>query len=595
MDPFRFLASFPRVPTWLEVPHTGAVRAILDTEIVQLEANACSADDWARVLVPDDFNPNRVQRVHFSGDVVLGRFYTTVDRSGVALKSGVFDATLADCLIEDGARVSNVSLMAGTVVGPGALVADCDEVIAIRDCTFGNGVRVGLNAANADRSIPVVADLLFEDLARLVRPRPDAEVLAALEGVVAGYLDACRMSRTVISAGARVSGCRRVSGTFVGPGCVVISAETVTGTTLLPGARIGAGAIVRNALLQWNAVAEDGAFVEDSLLAEASSVTRKGIVTHSAIGPNTSIAEGEVSASVVGPFTGFNHHALLVSACWPEGRGNVGYGANVGSNHTGRAPDQEVHPGEGTFFGLGINVKMPADFSAAPYTIVATGVDTAPQRMTMPFSLIVPGSAPDGPNRLFPGWGLARNMYGIMRNVWKFSTRNRATRGLIDPDAFRPEIMVQIDLALRALEGLPEQAQYSGHDLRGFGANLVDHRDLESGRSAYQTTLRWYGLREFCRMWESGGRAPHPEQVPYLTRFATATEPGTLLDLYLAAERDRLAAVLTSKARDDHRGAKTIEDYAQVHTPAGDDYVYRWAEEQFEAISERIEGLRATI
>ena len=183
------------------------------------------------------------------------------------------------------------------------------------------------------------------------------------------------------------------------PRALPAAATAIADSTLLSDER-GCGAcwsraIVRHSLLQWGAVAEDGAYVERSLLAEASTVTRKG--NRDGLGrsvPTPGSAEGEVSASVVGPFVGFNHHALLVSACWPEGRGNVGYGANVGSNHTGRAPDQEIHPGEGTFFGLGVNVKMPANFSEAPYTIIATGVDTGPQRLRFPFSLMVPGSSP---------------------------------------------------------------------------------------------------------------------------------------------------------------------------------------------------------
>ena len=593
MDPFQNLAEIPRHPSWLEVPHSGASRPIKGAEIVQLEAAGCVADDWARVLVPDDFNPGRVRRVQFTGDVVLGRFYRTVDRSGVALKSGVYDSTLANCIIRHDALVSNVGLMAGTVVGEGALIADCDEILPLEDGTFGNGIRVGLAAANADRSLPVVADLLFQHLAPLCRPRPEPEVLAALESLVDSYVDYCRVGRTVIGAGARVSGCRRVSGAYISPGCIVIGATTVSDCTLLEGARIGAGAQVRRALLQWNAVAEDDAFVEESLLAEASTVNRKGIVTHSAIGPNTTIAEGEVSASVVGPFTGFNHHALLVSACWPEGRGNVGYGANVGSNHTGRAPDQEVHPGEGAFFGLGVNIKMPSDYSLAPYTIIATGVDTAPERMTFPFSLIVPGSTPDGKNRLYPGWALYDNQYGLYRNIWKFSTRNRATRTEIDPDAFRAETMDEVFRAWEELAAAPMAGRYTRLELPGAGSCYVERKDLKAARNAYSETLRWYALRSFVRQWRATERAPHVEDIPHLTRFVTTTDRASLLELYLAAEKARLAAVLTSKAKDDSRGARTIEDYAQVHTPAGEDYVYLWAQKQFERAAEQVAWLRA--
>src|SRR5438093_5611883 len=112
------------------------------------------------------------------------------------------------------------------------------------------------------------------------------------------------------------------------------------------------------------------------------------MVTASISGPNSGVAEGEVTASLLGPFVGFHHQALLIAALWPEGKGNVGYGANVGSNHTSKAPDQEFWPGEGTFFGLGVNIKFPADFSRAPYSIIASGVATLPQRVTFPFSLL---------------------------------------------------------------------------------------------------------------------------------------------------------------------------------------------------------------
>ena len=45
---------------------------------------------------------------------------------------------------------------------------------------------------------------------------------------------------------------------------------------------------------------------------------------------------GECLHCLVGPFVGFHHQSLLIATIWPLGRGNVGYGANVGSNHTSR-------------------------------------------------------------------------------------------------------------------------------------------------------------------------------------------------------------------------------------------------------------------
>lgn len=53
----------------------------------------------------------------------------------------------------------------------------------------------------------------------------------------------------------------------------------------------------------------------------------------------------------------------------------------MGSNHTGKLNDQEIWPGEGVFYGLGCNIKFPTNMTQAPYTLIATGVTTLPQKV----------------------------------------------------------------------------------------------------------------------------------------------------------------------------------------------------------------------
>lgn len=59
-------------------------------------------------------------------------------------------------------------------------------------------------------------------------------------------------------------------------------------------------------------------------------------LSHSVLGPDSGVGAGECLHCLVGPFVGFHHQSLLIATIWPLGRGNVGYGANVGSNHTSR-------------------------------------------------------------------------------------------------------------------------------------------------------------------------------------------------------------------------------------------------------------------
>ena len=64
--------------------------------------------------------------------------------------------------------------------------------------------------------------------------------------------------------------------------------------------------------------------------------TSENKLTHSVLGPDSGVGAGECLHCLVGPFVGFHHQSLLIATIWPLGRGNVGYGANVGSNHTSR-------------------------------------------------------------------------------------------------------------------------------------------------------------------------------------------------------------------------------------------------------------------
>ena len=65
-------------------------------------------------------------------------------------------------------------------------------------------------------------------------------------------------------------------------------------------------------------------------------------------GPDSHASGGEVHCKVFGPNANSHHQSLFIGILWTLGRGNVGYGSNVGSNHTGRIPYQETSVYEGT-------------------------------------------------------------------------------------------------------------------------------------------------------------------------------------------------------------------------------------------------------
>ena len=304
------------------------------------------------------------------------------------------------------------------------------------------------------------------------------------------------------------------------------------------------------------------------------------------------VEEGEVSSSLVGPFVGFHHQALLVAAFWPEGRGNIGYGANVGSNHTGKRNDQEIWPGEGVFYGLGCSIKYPCNLSEAPYTLVATGVTALPQRLSMPFSLMntpgerIPGVSPSF-NEVMPGWVLSDNMYGVFRNTIKFEKRQAAalrrdaraapsgtvfgfTTEIVRQDTVT--LMVTARAALVRVAGKHRLHTAAGHpvytdsDLAGglgIGKNYMLEKSRAAAVATYSTYIEFFALQQICKAMQAG-RVSLAEVTELLQARATA-------------------ATATGK----HRGAPSLKNKPKTKAmPAtGGDLSYRQLGSQFVSLS----------
>jgi carbonic anhydrase/acetyltransferase-like protein (isoleucine patch superfamily) len=267
-------------------------------------------------------------------------------------------------------------------------------------------------------------------------------------------------------------------------------------TVIGRGARVCNVSSLENSHLGDFASIENGALVKDAILENNSVVTDNAIVKSSFIGSFSHIGEAEISNSLVGPLTQIHHHCLLISALWAEGRGNVGYGANVGSNHTGRMPDQEIAPGLGQFFGLGCSVKFPANFIEAPFTMIATGAVCEPQRLKFPFSLIKNGETP-GLNEIVPGWVYSKNAYGVFRSIYKWDKRS-GVKGNLEL-LYSKTLSYSVEYACNILKDfllgkdtLPPIA--NEEDLPGLGSNYLKTENVERIIDAYQLYMEDYNF-----------------------------------------------------------------------------------------------------
>ena len=600
-------------------------RALKQEELDILKAQGNGAADWSSVLVAPNFNPHKVVGCWFSGPVKLGTFSEPVTvEKGVQLGSGVYRSDLSNVTVGDNALVNDVKLLANAVVGTGALVLNCGSVLCTGETSFGNGIELPIAIETGGRETAIYAEITVEVAAAVAGQRKEKAALESYKKMVAEYAAKAKSSIVVIEAGAQVKHTPKVINTYVGRGAVIDSAQWVENATLLSlpdePAKILAGAYVKNAILQWGSDVNSMGLAVNSVLCEHSHVERHGKLTDSILGPNSGVAEGECTASLCGPFVGFHHQSLLIAAYWPEGKGNVGYGANVGSNHTSKAPDQEIWPGEGTFFGLGTNVKFPCDFTRAPYSILASGVATLPQRVEMPFALInTPGERIAGVspayNEMLPGWVLSDNIYTVRRNESKYLKRNKAKRSRFDFEVFRPEIA---DLLLGARQRLLDaegkaklkceagQPVFTDREVKGLGKNYMKEEARKAGIEAYTFYIRYYALLGLKRVLAGGLQAARDlsfktsdaryehERAILNAEFKGRAVKDLLKELILAQEKIA-RETQESKEKDDQRGVRIIPDYADAHAPAKEDSFVKETHKVTAALKVEVEALLAKL
>jgi hypothetical protein len=596
---------------------SAAVRRLLPEEITTLEAAGNWAEDWTRLRVVPDFDASRVRRSNFYRDVVLGRFAERIAVAGtLSLPAGVYESTVADCMLGNDVLVRNVGLLARCVVGEGACLCNNSTILCDGETTFGCGTPIPLGIETGGRDVRLHAELSVAVAAALGRGRDRGALVAAYEEALDEYLNSIRSHRSIIERGAVICDTVEVRNVYVGPGAQIRGAAEVCESALLSHpdepVYVTSGASVRGSVLQWGSRVGSMSLVEESAITEHATVERHGKVKQSVIGPNTSVAQGEVTASLVGPFVGFHHQALLIATFWPEGKGNVSQGANVGSNHTSRAPDQELWPGEGLFVGLGVNVKFPADFTQAPYSVLACGITTLPQKVRFPFSLISApsGHRPDVPpayNEIQPAWMLLENLYALKRNEGKYRARDRSRRSSFTWEIFRPEIIELLRTARRRLEAVAApQETYTERDLEGLGKNFL----LESARlraiEAYAFHTHCYALLGLKERVERALHNETPEALAGLLLRRSDEEPWEqqrrilLQDFGITNVADGLRQlpdllerwsedVVRSKLRDDERGRRIIDDYDEVHTPANlDPFVQQTRDETTRLAAEAV-------
>lgn len=483
------------------------VRHIPQQTLISLKRNCeCEIDDdtsmYCMHATGEDIDKisdsliKSVKRCKFGGEfVVLG--VTGQNRSQQSkhiLAPGINNNVyISNCIIEPGAVVYNNIVVSDTIICSKASLVGCGIVKSsedgLRECMT---INIGPESGGS-RSVSI---------------QPESTIVDVMQSII--------NSQTVTASGTPsdnipwnivlgdIYNSNDIQSVYISVNSKISNCSKVCGAILMDGARI-ANTTAEDVYLQWGSAIVNNSSVSSVLLMECSEIGPNSVVSHTVLGPDSHLSCGEVHCSLIGPNTNSHHQSLIISAIWPCGRGNVGYGSNIGSNHTGRIPDQEITIGEGIFWGLGCVIKFPVDVSKAYYSVIAAGVQLPPQSISVPFSLIVSG---ERGNELVPGWVLESSPYTILRNEEKYKKRRNAKRHdfycgwqIIRPtivDACREmrDILVVEKQKFKSfrLSGQKSSEILITKDIIQLGDNYVTQRGIEVGIKAYTTLVHRYAL-----------------------------------------------------------------------------------------------------
>jgi hypothetical protein len=562
---------------------TKSFRKLKATEIELLEKNSNRCDQWELILVHKQFNAENIHNVVFKGNIYLGKFSKTFLISGVPFKSGLNHCVLSNVFIGNDCIVENAGLIHNVILGQEVIIRNCSSISC--ETQWSQLIKIRLGNELGGRDTTVFPNIDYETVSKSIMERSpefQKKINQALRSIKNHSL-----SVSIIESYSQLLNCNLLNNFFLGEGsqlngCLELSDSIILSKKNNP-VKLLSGTIIRKSIVQIGTTIDSSAMIDTSYLSEASSASHKAIICDSVIGSNTHVEKGEVTSCLLGPFVGLHHQSLAISLLWPSGMGNIGYGAMLGSNHSGKVPDQECVLAEGTFFGLGASIKFPANLALAPYTLVSSSVEIPPQKIELPFSLLTKTN--DELNEIVPGWVWRHNRYMLKRNQIKYQTRNKSTK-ILDTDFLRPQI---IDCALHGLNILKSIKQkrielYENKET--IGQNILTPHNLDEGIQTYKDIVEFYCLRSFYDLYKNNNlkrkslenllkttdaRTNWQHAKKHFKEFVEPTDSNDILELYLKRLKDELSSVEKSKNRDLKRGRLIFDDYELVHTSTKDD------------------------
>ena len=444
-------------------------RSLTAHDIESLIRNRNTSDDWNKIFVSAQFNPELVRNCKFHGLVRIGKlepYYLEFHNLRMAV--GLYNSTIISSDIGNNVCIDNVNYLSHYIIGNEVMIANVNELATTDYAKFGNGIlkdgedektRVWMELGNeaGGRSVLPFDGMLAGDAWLWSKYRGEEELLDKFKQFTEKRYDKQRGYYGQVGDRTVIKNCKIIKDVWVGSDAYFKGANKLKNLTVNSDenrtSQIGEGCEMVNGIVGYGCRIFYGVKAVRFVMSSHSQLKYGARLINSFLGNNSTISCCEVLNSLIFPAHEQHHNNSFLCAAVVMGQSNMAAGATIGSNHNSRAADGEIIAGRGFWPGLCVSLKHNSKF--ASFTIIAKGDFPAELNIQIPFSLVSNDVAHDK-LVIIPGYWFMYNMYALARNEWKYTSRDRRTERIqrIEYDFLAPDTVNELFDSLKVLEKL---------------------------------------------------------------------------------------------------------------------------------------------
>ncbi len=466
-------------------------RQLDEKEIRQLEDNNCWAEDWQRVMVADDFNPNAVRNVTFYGNVKLGSFDKSIEVSKTFMRrTGVYNATLRNVTIGNNSLVENVgNYINNYVIGSDCYISNICTMETTEGATYGEGNIISVLNEVGEGNVVSYHGLTSQIAALMVRHAGNNAFRTAIRRLVAEYIQRTTPDTGTIGNGVKIVNTKEVTNTVVYNDCEINGAARISDCTIMSSPEasvfIGTGVICENSIIAHGSSIINSVKMQDCFVGEACKLSNGFTAAQSVFFANSYMSNGEACAAFCGPFSSSHHKSSLIIGGMFSFY-NAGSATNF-SNHAYKMGP--IHYGtleRGSKTASGAYLLMPAHIGT--FSVCFGKLMYHPDTRSLPFSYLI---AYGDIMYLVPGRNLTT--VGLYRDIRKWPKRDmrskQSQKSIVNFDWLSPFSVGEIIQGKEILERLREA---SGDNVSTYNYHeyVIKTSSLRKGIKYYDIALR---------------------------------------------------------------------------------------------------------